>query len=292
VFRLFNHVRGPLGQVTRTAARGETMALRIDELGLAGVDPTVMVVRRPASGDRLGARVAVVPCNDGPAFLKEFCTPATVQEPGVFRHVADADGAFDVFLMDATREIDYAGCVAGALSDADPVPFIRGGDAFSTLRLAPAGERLVESQTATAAPSDEAFRRVAADYSRAMNPFGIRYGALDFAGSGPAEITGGYVASPSSPWESGAAFGGFWVTLADQSPDVPIGRRLSYATVFLELGHVFLGQPYRYLGWEGSAAKCNFPVAPDEDPDTFEDGWPVLSDLQRDLIAYWTLLFS
>ncbi len=244
-FRVYNSALGEVRSAATTVtfeALGtevpDTVGVPINTFSLDGVDPVRAAVYQPHTGSRLG----------------RFVTATT---DGVIR-LPRVEASYDLFLMSTASGARYADIDVGRPTSPGTAK------RYATMRTARPGESLLGQNAVS--ESDESFRFEAAEFTRALNPFGLEYGRLDFLGStGSADVTSGWVAvDPQTCEPAHVVPGTFWVNhvyvpVNNEYPylsDARCFETRSYVPKFWGDVLIVYGLAQAYLGATGGLYPC------------------------------------
>jgi hypothetical protein len=283
-FRVYNSTSGEIAasRLARTSTGDVSpIEIRLSEIAVAGVDPLRAAVYEAHAGSEMGA----------------FVTSTT---NGVFKVARPPrDTVYDVFLMSTAGAANYT-CL-----DAGWQPSSGWTRRYSTLRLAAAGEQVLGQPIADW--SDESFRFFTGEFSRALNPFGLQYGRVDFVANAAADMTGGWSGSGGAPaaWDRMllSAPGQFVVdiTARDFESWYRFQPRM-YAWYWIHIGGsvVVHGLAHSYLSapdyWDnqgctdGSGDLACLLVACPPSSSVFYQATPPLTAAGQDAVRYWALM--
>jgi hypothetical protein len=233
-----------------------TVSISLAQLPLAGVDAGRAVLRYSHVGDKIGALIAKT-LNGTLTFQPTF------------------DATYDLFLMNASAGVDYA-----CLDYTGEAPH-GASSAFPTLHR-------YTTATLLGCPvedgPDEPIQLAVDQFNEALNPFGVRYGYVDYRGADGA--TGNMAVAWTPRSACVASKGGSGLLVVQQDPSITPTRET--ILVIHELGHAYLGAPDYYNNrscFSGNLACAFLDCAPAADEATF-------SPAGQDAARYWALIDS
>jgi hypothetical protein len=188
-FNVYNASKGLAGSFSKTVNTGDSVALRVSDFGVGGVDPQRFVVRRRNNGQDVGGYV-----------INSYTGSTSI---GASSAITD----YDIWLFNAGN-VDY--------SKADEVRIGLGlpnGRTYNIRREDQGGQTGPEYVFFGMSP--DGIPGVINQVNGAMNPFGIKYGSRAWLGnSGSAPVTAGYAPSGAM----GTHGPGYWTINAAALP--------------------------------------------------------------------------
>lgn len=222
---VYNSASGLVRTVFRQINVGQSLSISVGELGTAGVDPLRIAVRQRHAGEQLGSLVA----------FSAAGTVAVNALPG---------SQYDVFLMNLSNGVSYE-CLdynrergAGGISSR-----------YATLRRASPMDAVRPDLFVLYAPldgPDDQFRWAAELFTRALNPFGLKFGSVTFTTSGTADIVAGWADIPGMGLATSGTF-----AVSEKYRSYPANPAPAH-----ELAHAWLGASDYFQNrgcWEGQA---------------------------------------
>jgi hypothetical protein len=282
-FRVYNSTSGeiPASRFTRTSTGDVSpIEIRLSDLAAAGVDPLRAAVYEAHVGGEMGAFVAST-TNGG---FKITRPPH--------------DAVYDVFLMSTAGGANYT-CLDSGWQPSDG--WTR---RYTTLRLAAGGEQVLGQPIVDW--SDESFRFFAGEFSRALNPFGLQYGRVDFVGNAAGEMTSGWGGDQvAAGWDGMllSAPGQFVVDITAR--DLESWYRfqprmygwywihIAGSVVVHGLAHAYLSAPDYWQNLactDGSGDVACVLVACPASSSVFYQTTPPLTAAGKDAVRYWALM--
>jgi hypothetical protein len=221
-FRVYNSATGEVSAATfsKSPSKGGDVSISLSDVSIQGVDLRRAVLREAHQGDRVGAFVA--------------------RTSNGALSAAVANGAtYDLFLMSTASGLNYS-CldyqaqeesVTGASSDFPTMNRKTDGTIFN--------HKVVDGP-------DAPIEFAVSQFNTALNPFGIRYGAIEYLGvtTSTADMTVGWSTAALLSPNRGYGGGGMAIFAIDGiNTDYDTLWYGQVGTIVHELGHAYLGAP-------------------------------------------------